>query len=59
MGSLLSKQLTEEEMTQVQELVEKIISENKVVVFSKSYCRKYTVKVIMEMEIDVSCLLRI
>lgn len=50
MGSLLSKQLTEEEMAQVQELVEKIISENKVVVFSKSYCRKYIIKVIMKVE---------
>ncbi|KAG1106449.1 Glutaredoxin [Mucor circinelloides] len=38
MGSLSSKQLTEEEMAQVQELVEKIINENKVAVFSKSYC---------------------
>lgn len=28
-------------MAQVQELVEKIINENKVAVFSKSYCRKY------------------
>lgn len=50
MGSLLSKQLTEEEMAQVQELVEKIINENKVAVFSKSYCRKYIIKVIMKVE---------
>lgn len=44
MGSLSSKQLTEEEMAQVQELVEKIINENKVAVFSKSYCRKCCIR---------------
>lgn len=43
MGSFLSKQYTEEEMVQVKNLVEEIISTNKVVVFSKSYCRKYRV----------------
>ncbi|GAA5804142.1 Glutaredoxin-1 [Helicostylum pulchrum] len=39
MGSFLStKQLTEEEMVKAQEIVEELISSNKVVVFSKSYC---------------------
>jgi hypothetical protein len=41
MGSFLStKQLTEEEMVQIQQIVEEIIKGNKVAVFSKSYCRK-------------------
>jgi hypothetical protein len=40
MGSFLSKQFTEEEMVQVEKLVEQIIADNKVAVFSKSYCRK-------------------
>ncbi|KAG2203369.1 hypothetical protein INT47_010067 [Mucor saturninus] len=44
MGSFLSSTpITKEEMAQVQELVEKIIESNKVVVFSKSYC-PYCVK---------------
>ncbi|KAG2230084.1 hypothetical protein INT48_005086 [Thamnidium elegans] len=39
MGSFLStKQLTEEEMVKAQEIVEELISNNKVVVFSKTYC---------------------
>lgn len=45
MGSLLStKQLTEEEMAQVQQIVEEIIKVNKIAVFSKSYCRKFVKK---------------
>lgn len=41
MGSFLStKQLTEEEMSQVKQIVEDIIANNKVAIFSKSYCRK-------------------
>ncbi|KAI9468462.1 MAG: thioredoxin-like protein [Benjaminiella poitrasii] len=39
MGSSFSTiQLTEEQMAQVQEIVEEIIKNNKIAVFSKSYC---------------------
>ncbi|CEP13611.1 hypothetical protein [Parasitella parasitica] len=38
MGSLSSKQLTPEEMDLIKDKVEEIIKDNKVVVFSKSYC---------------------
>lgn len=40
MGSHFSKTLTPEEMSKIQNLVEEIINNNKVAVFSKSYCRK-------------------
>lgn len=36
MGSSISQ----EEMTKVQDIVEEIIKTNKIVVFSKTYCRK-------------------
>ncbi|KAI7905360.1 glutaredoxin-1 [Cokeromyces recurvatus] len=38
MGSLFSNNFTEEEMAQVQQIVEEIIKNNKIAVFSKSYC---------------------
>lgn len=41
MGSFFSKELTEEEMATIQKTVEDIIANNKVVVFSKTHCRKY------------------
>jgi septin family protein len=42
MGSLLStKQLTEEEMAEIKQIVEEIIKGSKIAIFSKSYCRKF------------------
>ncbi|KAI8378281.1 thioredoxin-like protein [Choanephora cucurbitarum] len=38
MGSLQSKQLSPEEMSKIQQVVEEIINNNKIAVFSKSYC---------------------
>ncbi|KAI8364074.1 thioredoxin-like protein [Blakeslea trispora] len=38
MGSLQSKQLSPEEMSKIEQLVEEIINSNKIAVFSKSYC---------------------
>ncbi|KAI8097811.1 glutaredoxin-C6-like protein [Gilbertella persicaria] len=43
MGSLSSKQLSPEEMSKVEQLVEEVIKSNKIAVFSKSYC-PYCVK---------------
>ncbi|OBZ83914.1 Glutaredoxin-1 [Choanephora cucurbitarum] len=38
MGGLQSKQLSPEEMSKIQQVVEEIINNNKIAVFSKSYC---------------------